>query len=1303
MKPKTYASSADSIHPSKPRAPLFSALALIGFALLTAAPLLLIFPEKELSQKVTHATLGDPVTVSYLTNLLRTDPDNLELRVLLAEHKLYLGKLEDVPLLLEPVLKNTSSAWHIKAQLAELNYLGQLAELKHADPLAKTRILALRTGKLRALLIQPLSQENREYLAVQALNANHADWAADLYRAIIASQPLLTLDWYVSVAERMMAFSQYQLASEFYFKARHRALSRNDQKRFFYLGIGALMSNSLFDQAMQAADQNLGGLANDNEVLYFLAKTALAANDTVRAERYAKRMLHLSWLEQFLLQLAELNPRIINTANAADLRDEVPMVSGMIRFNAEHYDLAYRVFLANRNLSDAYRVAEAAVQQVADDVVWHQRLAEVSEWLGKPEIALREWRWLLEQTHTQASLLAILRLAPGMQENDILLDAWMILASKQALDKTQIIHLADLFERTARVQEGITFFKQQYAATFAETWLEQTAYLAERSGDEKTAQTSYEQLLEQHGFRPEMLFRLITFEMKQGRSQNALALLQKYRAKIAPSDKVYWKLLADLSWRLQQDDEAKGAYQQLAANKNLALEDISRYIYLLGDGQREQVAPLAELGYTQFAEPDMLLYALETYAALHDQKSQQRLFDDAINNPKVDLKNNARFFLLRAQHLYESGAFKQAKLDFLHAAKIAPNDKNILNAFFWFLIDTRDQSGIRDMITLLKAKGANHDPAYWAAFAAGYQTLEQPKLALNYFSAQLKNQPQDFLWLTNYADALEQAGQNALAERIRRHAWQGLRLRHPNLIVSLPMSADLQAVVKLAIISRPHDPALQLMQTLLRQDRQFAQNSTEQEIVRQTLLAWALSQQQYSNAKAWLWLRYTRRLNVDKTLFSRELTETAEPLTLNLSDELVASPSETSWVLAPTYMLGTHDELQLRMDSELITPRLNQASAEKPQKSPAAPVWASSLLALAENDSEQINNLLQQDSNNIPAKNRADGLIAVDSTANAQDVIFDHLTLNPDDEEWQARLLSSSLATGSSLETTLHRQQISGWQGLQAGMVLESPISQAARVAVLLSASRQINSDPLLQIPPREHVAGLQIKTASFLGYSELQWQQRQELAHTNAWLLNHRWLAAARIQMQAHLAIHADTTDSLALRSLGMQNKFSADLNYRLGKREYLSFQPSVSNYFTQQNLYLGSGKQFAWEIGYRLRTDYPDWQISLHGSQQTINSRPAGIGLLPVSSQLYSLCSNLGSSVQSQYSTAWLPYLNSCMTRNPASGLGYNADLGWVGSVLGHDQAKVSFGQGMSAALSNLGLTREIALHYRYYFDHH
>lgn len=1300
MTSKIYASTAHSSRLSGPRVPLFSALALFGFALLAVAPLLLIYPEKEMTEKVTHTKLGDPVTVSYLTNLLRTDPNNMELRVLLAEHKLYLGKLNDVPSLLEPVLKWIDSEWHTKAQVIEIQYLVQLLATKQNDVAAYSRIAAVLHEKMQGLISQPMSREGREYLALQALNLNRPDWAVELYHEVAKSDPMLRADWYAEVAARMVSFSQYESAAEFYFKAQHHSVSKAEQKRYFFLGMRVLMSGNLFSAAMQAADNNLGSLRDDAETLYFLAKTALAANDAERADFYAKKLLHISWQDMRGPQWSILNISLINSAYASDQIVNDTDTQGMRAFNADYYALAYQVFLANHNLNDAFRVAEVAVRQVPESSLWHQRLAEVSEWLGKSDVALREWNWLVSHNHSQAALMGVMRLAPGMQDDESLLLAWMTLADKQSLDKTQARTMAELYEKTDHVKEGIAFFKKRYLLTRNAIFLEQVAYLAERSGDEKTAQESDEQLLEQHGFRDDTLFRLATFEMKQGHPENALRWLNKYRADVASSNKDYWKLLADLSWRLQQDDEAKNAYQHLAAEKNLALEDISRYIYLLGDSQRVQAAALAELGYQEFANQDMLLYALEIYDELHDRPSQQRLFESAVNNQKINFKNNARFYLLRARFQNEMGFFIAAKADFLRAIKIAPDDKGIIDALFWFLIDTHDQSGISKIMELIQSKGATHDPFYWSAFAAGYQVLEQPKLALSYLTEEVKHKPKDFLWQLNYAEALDQVGQSELALQVRRKAWGGLLAQRAKIADSLPMTSDLESVVRLDILSQPNDYALSLMRSLLRQDRLVKSTVAQQDALNQLVLVWSLSQEQSANAKAWLWLRYAHMQTTYLAKTQYLYVHLHDAMSLSLTDELFSQMASAQNM--PEVRIGDTG-LQLLMDEQLrLADWGNDASVVAVQKQ-TPPVWATSLLALEENDTEQLDKLFQRDKNSMPVKNRSDAALALGSIANAQEIVFDSLTRNPDDEELQARQLNNGIAGSGFIESSFQHQQIATWRGSQSILLAEMPLTADTRIGIMLSGAAQTNSDATLITPLRQQVRGLQIKTKSFLGDSEMLWQQRSEFAKTDALTLNQMWKVNGRLDMQAHALYHAETNDSLGLRTMGMQNGFSGNINYLFGQREYFNLQSGMSDYVTQQGMPLGHGAQWTWEMGYRIQKGYPDWSVSLHGSQQNISPLPAGLGILPLSNQMYAVCSNLGTSIQSQYTYAWLPYLNTCVSNSSASGQGYNMDVGLIGVVFGHDQASIVFGQGKSSTISNMGATRQLAVRYRYFFDQH
>jgi hypothetical protein len=66
-----------------------------------------------------------------------------------------------------------------------------------------------------------------------------------------------------------------------------------EQRRLFKLGIDTLMSNSMFTQAMQAATDQIGGLARDPATVRYLVKAARSAGQPAMAAQYARALVAL--------------------------------------------------------------------------------------------------------------------------------------------------------------------------------------------------------------------------------------------------------------------------------------------------------------------------------------------------------------------------------------------------------------------------------------------------------------------------------------------------------------------------------------------------------------------------------------------------------------------------------------------------------------------------------------------------------------------------------------------------------------------------------------------------------------------------------------------------------------------------------------------------------------------------------------------------------------------------------------------------------------------------------------------------
>ena len=74
------------------------------FVLLVLAALVLMYPYRVLLDRVLHDTRGDQLTVNYLRTMLRTDPGNPDLRLMLARQWLSRDEFAAARALLTPLL-----------------------------------------------------------------------------------------------------------------------------------------------------------------------------------------------------------------------------------------------------------------------------------------------------------------------------------------------------------------------------------------------------------------------------------------------------------------------------------------------------------------------------------------------------------------------------------------------------------------------------------------------------------------------------------------------------------------------------------------------------------------------------------------------------------------------------------------------------------------------------------------------------------------------------------------------------------------------------------------------------------------------------------------------------------------------------------------------------------------------------------------------------------------------------------------------------------------------------------------------
>jgi polysaccharide biosynthesis protein PelB len=270
-----------------PRLGLASNWHLFFVAVLVAALLALIFPRKALIARLYEQSSLDELTLSYIQNLYRAEKSNADVAILLAKSRQF---DLDLPSLRAMVLSITVTGDERQRTESLTLLANAYARALAASSNVRTRgpLTAEFVQLMDAALQDDVPMQLARFLSEQAFELGVPRLGMAYLKKIEGDRTPDVLERYAQIA---IGEGKFTAASSFFMLARHEVSDMDEARRLFQAGVGALMASSQFKQAMMAADQHLGNLANDPDTLRYLARTALAAGDTARAASYARRLV----------------------------------------------------------------------------------------------------------------------------------------------------------------------------------------------------------------------------------------------------------------------------------------------------------------------------------------------------------------------------------------------------------------------------------------------------------------------------------------------------------------------------------------------------------------------------------------------------------------------------------------------------------------------------------------------------------------------------------------------------------------------------------------------------------------------------------------------------------------------------------------------------------------------------------------------------------------------------------------------------------------------------------------------------
>jgi len=517
----------------------------------------------------------------------------------------------------------------------------------------------------------------------------------------------------------------------------------------------------------------------------------------------------------------------------------------LIIYDDKLYSQAYKTFLANRNISDAYAIATAAVVQKPDSVLWRKRLIEVARWNNLPRIALQNAVYLVKKGDQEALNTAV-TIARQLNDNFTLAELCRIQISLGLVSPKVWKGLIRSEEALGNPEAAV---KQLKLAIKKEPKLFnylQLAKLYQNMGDIQAEKNILDEAQAKFGINPEIALRQTVLLYSQGDINDAYKKLLSAFHMAKPNNYVYWRTLGQLAWSLYDFKRAIIAYNHLEKFNKLNESDLINFIRILEKSNAKKAFALSRKGWREYKSDFFLISLLNLTPQTKEWGVLSRILENLPEQTKQRLATNPYYIATAARMWGELGQFRYAQKLYQRALKQFPDSMNLKYDYLWFLIDYEQKIELAFYLKKWR-RPILRTTKLWQPAAAGYILLGRPNAALKFYQHEYASKKNDYVWLVNLADVLNAINEPAFAMQTRQRAWR-LLLKRIKTQKQLLTRDELINYGILAMYEAPADLTQSIMAHLA--------NNYDDVLTKKLLMTWALKNDN-KNLAEYIWYFYS--------------------------------------------------------------------------------------------------------------------------------------------------------------------------------------------------------------------------------------------------------------------------------------------------------------------------------------------------------------------------------------------------------------------------------------------------------------
>ena len=935
----------------------------------------------------------------------------------------------------------------------------------------------------------------------------------------------------------------------------------------------------------------------------------------------------------------------------------------LIAYNDEIYNLAFKIYLQNQNVPNAYAVAFAAVQQLTKttpkniNIIWRQRLAQVSLWNHQPILALQQYLYLAQNFQLKSAIINGLKLANSFHDDDSLSELSLLMirhidnAEKNWQEYVDAMLRLGNFEQLARVmQENHSNMSQEF-------YLRTQIKISNLIGDIEQQLQKFIQYTKSFGVREDLAIKMAKIYIKNGDLKRAFDILQQAhvtsKSTNLPNTQAFWESYVQVAYLINNQRAELYGYQQLLKQPKPFAQTYNRLVELTFNRQPFLSYKYAIIGRKLYPKSfflhEVAFALLEKMNHLQDFK---KLYDTTPKSIKKMLQHDNVFWSMRAKYFLQQNNLSAAIASTMQGIKILPHDDYLKSDLLIMLIEQGELSLLANVLNLWQDNLQNK-PILWGNYIQGLVALNHmqlAKLVLNLFYKQIPIYRKNPYWLINFKDNLDAVTLALQSAAVANYAWP-LFLQMLLNQNTEPDYTQLLNYVKLSMIAARGDPtaiALTQLQKYVNQD------------VALLMLSYALSHNNFSLATKMYW--FYKENNIDPPHW----------ITIGLALHRNDRQLMRKLLISKKPIIAYRDRVRSAKIIEAIplaqTIAYEELKRHRHDQDLYDDIYTPLMLSTADSF------FVGQDSYQFGS------VAGPRNDLSYTHYLFPSLSIMPYNSIWWLRDISNHITSTPS-----------------------RPISATSNLV-------------LVNVPPHDERTGAQMILTAHRGKYLLDVGYRNELTSFVTAKLSRSYKLFYDLDTTTTLGFNQPAEDTVSLLVGAKLNSFKFEFNKNLTIKDSISGNYLQKDFHTQDGQYLSAGSQGTLRYDHKLRLTFPDLTLSPYGVFATYYEKshalltgkvlsiiPKSVTpnvnfFIPNNFTEYGLVASFGQNYIDEYTHRWQPFALATISKNSVVGVGELINIGMAGTVFGKDHLLLYYewGSNQGQGLQNVVLGR---ISYRIY----